>query len=45
MINKSGKGAALKFEQYLDPFTMLLLEGHYETMLFKDLPNHVFQSP
>ena len=32
-------------EQCLDPFTMLLVNGSFETGLFGHISNHVFRSP
>ena len=34
-----------RFEQCLEPLTMLLVEGSFETELFQHLPNQVFCSP
>ena len=39
------KVVSLKFQHYLVAFNMLLVEGSPKTGLFRDLPNHIFDSP
>ena len=38
------KGLSLGFQQYFGPFTMWLVEGSSETVLFRHLSNQVFPS-
>ena len=42
MINKYNKGAFVRFQLCLGPFTMLLLEGPYKQD-FLLISNHVFR--
>ena len=39
------KALSFSFEQCFGPFTMLLVEGSFETRLFRHLSNHVSRSP
>ena len=45
VINKYGKGGAVQISKVFVPFNMLLLEGSFETGLFRDFINHVFWRP